>query len=86
MKQLDIFTLTERQLEVDELPEYIGKRLRLIGLREGDNYDMLVKLKEVSETKTGVFVKLAPRDKVTFNLWLRKDEPTPLWVRRAKRG
>lgn len=86
MRQLDIFTLTERQLEVAELPKYVGKWVRLIGLHEGDKSEMYVRLKEVSDTPTGVFVTLEPRkDGVSMTLWIRDDQPTRLWVRKARK-
>ena len=86
MKQLDIFTFSERELEVPELPKYIGKKVRLIGLRDGDPYDMTVKLLEVSETDTGVWLSMEPRKHAMFTKWIRKDEPTRVWVRDVKEG
>ena len=86
MKQMDIFTLTERQLEVSELPEHVGEWMRLIGLHDGDTSDMYVRLKDVSDTATGVFVTLEPRkDGVSMTLWIRDDQPTRLWVRKARK-
>lgn len=83
MKQLDIFTLTERELEVPELPKYVGKKMRLIGLREGDPYEMAVKLKEVTKTEGGTWLTLEPRTNATFTKWIKDGEPTRLWIRKA---
>lgn len=85
MRQLDIFTLTERQLEVSELPEHVGEWMRLIGLHDGDTSDMYVRLKDVSDTPTGVFVTLEPRKRRSMTMWIKDDQPTRLWVRKAKK-
>lgn len=83
MRQIDIFTLTERQLDAEELDQHIGEKVRLIGANKLD--EMTVKIRRAERSDSGVFVTLEHKDMERFNFWIHYGQPTHLWIRNARK-
>ena len=80
MKQLDIFTLMERQIPTADLPKYIGEKLRLIE----DGKEKTVMLMDAQERFGMMYVEVKAREGIAFHQWWKLEDMSPLWIRKAE--